>query len=174
MSALQRRLSVGILRQAAIGFVVLIVSQIACAGADTGLVLPNDSDDPVPDNFELLIRFAHISDTQVIDEESPARFTPADSLISTAWRPQEAYSTQLLDGVIRAINRAHQRSGGVGFVIHTGDATENNQANELRWFLDILDGYSVDPTAPSGQPGPSFMPERTTRTTPTRPCSPSP
>lgn len=120
--------------------------------------MPNESGDPVPDRFELLMRLAHISDSQIIDEESPARFTPADSLISTAWRPQEAYSAQLLDGVIRAINREHQRSGVVDLVIHTGDATDNNQANEWRWFLDVLDGQSVDPLSGPDDRSPEDIP----------------
>src|SRR5690349_10441549 len=37
-----------------------------------------------------LTYFAQLSDFQLADEESPARVEAADSLASSAWRPQEA------------------------------------------------------------------------------------
>ncbi len=117
----------------------------ACAQREAPPSLPNEQFDEVPAGFELLARFAHISDAQIIDEQSPARVPQADDLVTAAWRPHEAYSTQLLDGMIRAINRQHEQSGALDFVIHTGDATDNNQANECRWFVDLFDGLPIDP-----------------------------
>lgn len=124
---------------------LLVALATSCATPDPGMVLPNEEVEAVPDGFELLTRFVHISDVHIVDEESPARFTSADAFIAPTWRPQEAHSSQLLDGTIRAINRLHEETGPVDFVIHTGDATDNDQANEWRWFLEVFDGQAVNP-----------------------------
>ncbi len=92
-------------------------------------------------------RFAVISDTQIADKESPARAVRIDRipLTRTAWRPQEAYGLQTLDATIRAINHYHQNQKPLDFVIHTGDVVDNAQFNELRWFIDTMDGKLVLP-----------------------------
>lgn len=95
--------------------------------------------------FRLVARFAHISDAQIVDEESPARFTAFAGVTLSAWRPYEAYSTQLLDGAIRAINKIHASGETIDFVVHTGDALDNSQRNELGWFLACMNGGRVDP-----------------------------
>ncbi|MCB9851134.1 MAG: metallophosphoesterase [Phycisphaerales bacterium] len=106
-----------------------------------------DTDASIVDvsQFSLVARIAHISDAQVVDEESPGRFASAAALNSSAWRPQERYSVHLLDGTIRAVNAYHAQVAPVDFLIHTGDAADNDQLNEVRWFLDCFDGKIIDP-----------------------------
>ncbi len=143
---------------------IAIFGLIACSQREAPPRLPDEQLDDVPAGFELLARFAHISDAQIIDEQSPARVPQADDLVTAAWRPHEAYSTQLLDGMIRAINREHEQGGALDFVVHTGDATDNNQANEWRWFMDAFDGLPIDPLtgpddrAPGDVPAPELDP----------------
>ena len=138
--------------------VVLSVTaaSLACGGCGTaeGLPLPNESTGPLPgDDYVLVARLAHVSDAHVIDEESPARLPFAKSLVPFAWRPYERYSAQLLDGIIRAINRYHEFENTIDFVVHTGDAVDNHQLNELRWFLDVFDGKMIDPcSGPDDRP----------------------
>jgi len=96
------------------------------------------------------LRFVHLTDVHIIDPESPARVVPIDGLLSGAWRPQEAYSAQILDATCREINRIHysgflKDKGPVDFVVVTGDIIENAQRNELRWFIDTMDGQWVAP-----------------------------
>jgi hypothetical protein len=117
----------------------------ACGGNDPAVLAPVVMDEPVPSGFTLLARLAHLSDAQAIDEESPARFAPLDGVVAPAWRPQEAYSVQLLEGMIRAVNREHRSGRRVDFVLHTADAADNNQLNEWRWFLQAFDGGIIDP-----------------------------
>ncbi len=128
-------------------------------GAITGVLLPDESTDPVdPERFELLCRFVHITDAQIVDEESPGRLTFAARFSSSAWRPHEAYSTQLLDGMIRTINKMHVAGPRIDFVIHTGDATDNAQLNELQWFIKAFDGGIVDPRSGPDDRDPSAVP----------------
>ena len=119
---------------------------LAACGSNQGVLLPNERSDAVDGSqFRLLARVAHLSDAQILDEESPARLTFANALIPDSWRPQEAFSTQLLDGTIRAVNRYHESGTTVDFVVHTGDGVDNCQSNELDWFLTAFDGGAIDP-----------------------------
>ncbi len=133
-------------RQLAVNSVWLWISLFSGCGAVQDVYLPNESNEPIdPTRYELLARFAHISDAHVTDEESPARLTLFAELTRSAWRPQEAYSTQVLDGTLRAINKLHVAEGPVHFVVHTGDAVDNNQWNEWQWFVGVFDGGLIDP-----------------------------
>ena len=93
----------------------------------------------------LLARFVHVSDTHVVDTLSPARFAGAQMFTRSAWRPYEAYSMQIVDGIVRAVNRMHAGGRTIDFVLHTGDACDNAQTNELAWLLTLLDGGIVNP-----------------------------
>ena len=93
------------------------------------------------------LRLVQISDTQLADEESPARMVRLDPLFTPAWRPQEAYGTQTLDATLRVINEIHTDTSTypIDFVIATGDLADNAQRNEIRWFIDTMDGQWVVP-----------------------------
>ena len=111
-----------------------------------------------------LAYFAQLTDFQLADEESPARVESTDPLgsaFTAAWRPQEAMVPHMTDESIRQVN-AFLRSpvgqaGGVrarmGFAITTGDSADNQQRNETRWVVSLLEGGTVDPN--SGSPDPA-------------------
>ncbi|MCH8147957.1 MAG: metallophosphoesterase [Planctomycetes bacterium] len=129
-------------------------------GGIPGVPLPNQSTAIIDESrFRLLARFVHLSDAQIIDEESPARLTVARALSSTAWRPHEAYSTQILDGMIRTVNKMHVAREPVDFLIHTGDAADNAQGNELEWFMTVMDGGRIDPRTATDDRRPSQKPD---------------
>jgi 3',5'-cyclic AMP phosphodiesterase CpdA len=138
---------------------LLLVACLGC-GATPVIVLPNERTDSVDtDRFELVARFVHITDTHVVDEQSPGRLTAAASAVSPAWRPHEAYSLQLLDGMVRTINELHAARHTIDFVIHTGDATDNAQLNELEWFVTVFDGGRVDPQSGPDDRDPASLPD---------------
>lgn len=123
-------------------------------GGDEGAALPaRDAGLPDESGLQLVVRFAHVTDTHVIDEESPGRFAGAHALVRPAWRAAEAYSTQILDGTIRAANRIHAAGRQIDFLLHTGDACDNAQSNELAWFVAVMEGGAIDPrSGPDDRP----------------------
>ena len=98
-----------------------------------------------------LVLFHHFSDFRILDEESPARAEwqdQCDPPIRDAFRPQETLSVQAAAAIVEranAIRISPVTQQPVQFVIHTGNATDNAQFNEMRWFVDLLDG------APGGE-----------------------
>lgn len=132
----------------------LAVLGLAACEPDYAVLLPfGERSPPEGEGWQLVARIAHITDTHIVDEESPARFAGAHALFTSAWRPYEACSAQLLDGLIRTINRMHASGRTIDFVLHTGDACDNAQGNELQWFLRVMDGLTVDPlSGPDDRP----------------------
>jgi hypothetical protein len=93
-----------------------------------------------------LLIFPHLTDIHIIDEESPARTVALDDVASSAWRRQESYSTQLLDAMIRKLVK-FDAFRKLDFVLFSGDAIDNNQKNELMWFLQVVNGGLTTPNS---------------------------
>jgi 3',5'-cyclic AMP phosphodiesterase CpdA len=93
-----------------------------------------------------LLYMAQLTDIHVMDEESPARAGGLDLLADGAWRAQEAYTAQVLDAMVRRIN-ALNAVRPFDFLLITGDLIDNNQKNELEWFLQVLRGGLLQPNS---------------------------
>ncbi|MDP1847703.1 MAG: metallophosphoesterase [Solirubrobacteraceae bacterium] len=105
-----------------------------------------------------LIYFAQLSDFQLADEESPVRAEALDlpgTPFTSAWRPQEAFEPFTVDEVIRQVNRFDQspirnrtrRRARMALAITTGDSADNQQINEVKWVVRLLEGGRLDPNS---------------------------
>jgi len=88
--------------------------------------------------------FWQITDSQIIDEESPARLINGDMLFESAYRNQESWTTQLLDAAIRTGNDL-DACYPLDFAVLTGDMIDNIHRDELDWFIGVMEGGVVDP-----------------------------
>jgi 3',5'-cyclic AMP phosphodiesterase CpdA len=101
---------------------------------------------------ERLVFFGQMTDTHVVDEESPLRVEFLDRFggpFTSAYRPQEGLSPQVLNEMaeqLRNTTSPVSPSKQIELVMTTGDNTDNTQCNETRWMIDLLDGQrTIDP-----------------------------
>lgn len=118
----------------------------------------------VTDPTTMLAAFAHMSDLHIIDDQSPGRVEYLDGYAApalphkasyptdSAYRPQEFLSTHLVDAMARSLKKVGfgpKSNLPLSFAVVTGDAVDNAQLNETRWYIDLLDGNKAI-TADSG------------------------
>lgn len=95
-----------------------------------------------------LVRFFTISDIHITDKESPAQaiYLGLKDGINSAYSPVMPYTTHVLNAAVQTVNALHKQSP-IDFGISLGDACNSSQYNELRWYIDILDGKEVVPSS---------------------------
>jgi metallophosphoesterase (TIGR03768 family) len=99
-----------------------------------------------------LLTFFTISDIHITDKESPNQLIYLQRLHKTL--PVSAslysgimlYTTHVLDAAVQTINALHKKDP-FDFGISLGDACNSTQYNELRWYIDVLDGKVISPSS---------------------------
>ena len=102
----------------------------------------DDSTPPAPGpNAKRVVRFVHLSDLQLADDESPTRLGQFDGsgATSSALRPQDAYLCHMANASVRTINALHAKDP-IAFTLLGGDNSDSAQTNEVDWVLGILSG----------------------------------
>jgi metallophosphoesterase (TIGR03767 family) len=99
-----------------------------------------------------LLHFVHLTDIHLCDAQSPARVEFLDRYdvgpcaplpFDAAFRAQETMSLHVLEAMNRRIRRvgvSPVTGRPIAFAMCTGDNVDNEQFNELRWFIDMMDG----------------------------------
>ena len=99
-----------------------------------------------------LLNFFTISDIHITDKESPNQVIYLQRLHKTLpvgaslYSGVMLYTTQVLDAAVQTINALHKQKP-FDFGISLGDTCNNTQHNELRWYIDVLDGKVITPSS---------------------------
>lgn len=113
-----------------------------------------------------LLNFFAISDIHITDKESPSQLiylqqlyypnllpAPFDKLGHYPWSwetsvysPVMLYTTHVLDAAVQTVNAIHKKDP-FDFGISLGDTCNSTQYNELRWYIDVLDGKVITPSS---------------------------
>jgi len=95
-----------------------------------------------------LLRFFAISDIHISDKETPAQaiFYGYKGGASSGYSPVMLYTTHVLDAAVQTINDIHKQNP-LDFGISLGDTCNSTQYNELRWYVDVLDGKVITPSS---------------------------
>ncbi len=95
-----------------------------------------------------LLHFFTISDIHITDKESPSSAIELGLKdgISSGYSPVMLYTTHVLDAAVQTINALHKQHP-IDFGISLGDACNNTQYNEIRWYVDVLDGRVITPSS---------------------------
>ncbi len=106
------------------------------------------------DRRSALAAIVHLTDVHLIDTQSPARVEFTDRLptgvFGSAFRPQEALTVQVASAMVDRVNAvASGPITGRAFdvAVSTGDNIDNQQQNELEWFMTVLDGGTITPNS---------------------------
>ncbi|MDD4179745.1 MAG: TIGR03768 family metallophosphoesterase [Candidatus Margulisbacteria bacterium] len=103
---------------------------------------------------EKLLNFFTISDIHITDKESPNQLIYLQRLYPASVLPIGAslcsgvmlYSTQVLDAAVQTINALNKQKP-FDFGLSLGDVCNTTQYNELRWYIDVLDGKVISPSS---------------------------
>jgi metallophosphoesterase (TIGR03768 family) len=99
-----------------------------------------------------LLRFFSFSDIHITDKESPnqliafQQIEPAAANNTSVYSPVMPYTPHVLDAAMQTVNDLHRRDP-FDFGIALGDACNSTQYNEIRWYIDVIDGKVIVPSS---------------------------
>ena len=116
-------------------------------------IMPAGYDVSSVSNVASLLSFFTMSDIHVYDKESPSQpffdlqqYNSYEGSNTPAITYTMLYTTHILDAAIQTVNALHkQKPFDCG--IFLGDAINNSQYNELRWYIDVIDGKFIRPSS---------------------------
>jgi metallophosphoesterase (TIGR03768 family) len=101
---------------------------------------------------EKLLNFFTISDIHITDKESPnqliyiQRLHPKLPVGGSLYSGIMMYTTHVLDAAVQTVNALHKQNP-IDFGLSLGDTCNTTQYNELRWYIDVIDGRVITPSS---------------------------
>ena len=100
-----------------------------------------------------LLNFFTISDIHITDKETPLQLIylqqstdPMGQAETSIYSPVMLYTTHVLDAAIQTVNALH-KTKPFNFGLSLGDCSNSTQYNELRWYIDVIDGKVITPSS---------------------------
>ncbi len=98
------------------------------------------------ENTTRLLHIFTMSDIHITDKESPAQavyYGDKWGMVS-GYSPAMLYTTHVLDAAVQTVNALHKEKP-FDLGIFLGDGINSGQYNELRWYIDTIDGKTINP-----------------------------
>jgi metallophosphoesterase (TIGR03768 family) len=120
-------------------------------------IMPNPAGYPaIAASLTRIKQFANffaITDIHITDKEAPNQLIylqqedPKNSGSNTSiYSPVMMCTTHVLDAAIQTANALHKKNA-FDFAISLGDTCNNTSYNELRWYIDVIDGKVIIPSS---------------------------
>jgi metallophosphoesterase (TIGR03768 family) len=116
-------------------------------------IMPSGYTNLSPDRLKKFANFFTITDIHITDKEAPNQLiyiqqedTSNGGPETSIYSPVMLYTTHVLDAAIQTINALHEKVS-FDFGISLGDTCNSTQYNELRWYLDVIDGKVITPSS---------------------------
>lgn len=100
-----------------------------------------------------LLNFFAVTDVHLTDKEAPNQFITLQKSNpnfagqnSSIYSGVMLYTPQVFDAAIQTANALHKKDS-FDFMISLGDVCNTSMYNELRWYLDIIDGKVITPSS---------------------------
>ena len=111
-------------------------------------IMPDGYNGASVTNSARLLNFFTITDIHIVDKESPAQtiYAGYKGGSSSSYSPVMLYTTQVLDAAVQTINVLNKQNP-FDFGLSLGDACNSTEYNELRWYMDVIDGKVITPSS---------------------------
>ena len=115
-------------------------------------IMPNHYRLPSPVRKAKLLNFFAFSDIHITDKEAPNQLIHLQQTEQFAYNntsiysPVMMYTTHVLDAAIQTVNALHKQNP-FDFGISLGDTCNCTSYNELRWYIDVIDGQVITPSS---------------------------
>ena len=116
-------------------------------------LMPSGYSGSTPKHLKKFTNFFAFTDIHITDKEAPNQLIAIQQAdptfgapMTSIYSPVMLYSTHVLDAAVQTINALHKDTP-FDFGISLGDAINTGQYNELRWYIDVLDGKLITPSS---------------------------